>query len=208
MKTDIENYIASLDKSRNTRESYHRDLTQLRDFLAAHPDSIPADYIEDLKSRKSPATVVRVLASLNGFFRYEMSLGRMQTNPLEGIRPPQIPPKEKRIFTFTETPRGYSAKAVRDRAMIALQQETGLKATAILTMTLEELKNLPLTSETRDILDDYIYGSRDEILKGNKTEILFPNLGGAPMSRQGYWKIMKQYGTYKTPATNYGEQHA
>lgn len=40
---------------------------------------------------------------------------------------------------------------------------------------------------------EYLLGARMMFLKENDTDILFTNYAGEPMSRQGFWKLMKTY---------------
>ena len=43
-------------------------------------------------------------------------------------------------------------------------------------------------------LETYIVKARDELVGKLETNIFFTNLAGEPMSRQGFWKIIKSYG--------------
>ena len=45
----------------------------------------------------------------------------------------------------------------------------------------------------RAALDDYILHSRGEMLKNSAEHALFVNCNGTKLSRQGFWKIIKQY---------------
>ena len=45
----------------------------------------------------------------------------------------------------------------------------------------------------RAALDDYILHSRGEMLKNSTEHALFVNCNGTKLSRQGFWKIIKQY---------------
>ena len=197
MRSRVENYILSLNKSKNTIDSYRRDLNQMCDFLETNSDRTPADYAAMIIQQRPASSAVRILASMNGFFRNEVINGNETTNPIEEIVPPHVEKKEKRKFDFNRMPSGYSAKSVRDRAMIAVQRDTDMKVTALLELKTGDVTELRLSSETKGILEDYIYGSRDCILNGNKTDRLFINMNGKSMSRQGFWKIMKEYGDYQ-----------
>ena len=87
-KSSIENYIAQLDKSGNTLQSYQRDLMQMNDYLAANPDKTVADFAELVASKKATSTASRVFSSLNSFFKYLVSTGSMGHNPMDGITAP------------------------------------------------------------------------------------------------------------------------
>lgn len=198
-KTEIENYINSLEKSQNTCMAYSRDLLQMETFLQLNPDKTVREYAEDIISGKASSTVSRVYSSMNGFFRYLLDQGKIESNPMEGLSAPKIIRNPRRELTEEEKtvlknmPKGYGDKAVRDRAMIAVMFDTGLKVSAIINLTLEDMQELQLTGETRSILDDYIYGSRDALLAGKNCDRLFANCDGNPLSRQGFWKIIRKY---------------
>lgn len=195
----IENYIAQLDKSQNTRQSYKRDLVQMNDYLQEHPDKTVADYARYIAAEKATSTASRVFSSINSFFRYLISSGIITENPMDGIVAPKVIKNPRRLLTneektvLKEMPKGYSDKAVRDRAMISVMFDTGLKVSRIISLKLEDVKNLNLPLETQVALDDYIYGSRESLLNGNDCDRLFANCDGKPLSRQGFWKVIKKY---------------
>ncbi len=179
--------------------AYSRDLLQMETFLQLNPDKTVREYAEDIISGKASSTVSRVYSSMNGFFRYLLDQGKIESNPMEGLSAPKIIRNPRHELTEEEKtilrnmPKGYGDKAVRDRAMIAVMFDTGLKVSSIINLTLEDVQELQLTGETRLILDDYIYGSRDALLAGNNCDRLFANCDGNPLSRQGFWKIIRKY---------------
>ena len=200
-KKDIENYIKSLNKSENTKISYRRDLLQLMEFLKADKQNTVHLFLEEIKATKASTSVSRIYSSLNGYFKWAWE-NKIEENNLMAleIAPPVIK-KEKRVpdaeavEKIISMPKGYSAKAVRDRTMLRLIAETGMKASEIIDYRIKDADKIKLSKEGRSMLDDYMYGSRDELVRTNKKcDRLFPNCDGKPMSRQGFWKMMKSYG--------------
>ena len=53
---------------------------------------------------------------------------------------------------------------------------------------------IPMGRLCRKAMEDYILDVRDKMLRGKETEALFVNYMGEAMTRQGLWKIMKEYG--------------
>ena len=200
-KEQIENFISQLDKSRNTILSYRRDLMQMEDYLETNPEKDVRDYALYIADGKSTASLSRIYSSMNVFFRSLVLNGTLEKNPMDDIVPPKVIKNPRHSFTEEEKiilksmPKGYSDKAVRDRAMIAIMLDTGMKVSAILSLTPDDIKKLELPEETRIIVDDYIYGSRESLLAGNACDRLFANCDGKPMSRQGFWKVIKKYTT-------------
>lgn len=198
-REQIENYIAGLGKSKNTCESYRRDLNQMDEFLNANKDMTVVDYANKIKEEKKASSVARIYSSMNGFFRYMKQNGLVDENPMDGITAPRVVSNPRHEFTEKEKenmrqmPKGYGDKAVRDRAMMAVMFDTGYKVSRIIDLKMNEVGMLALSSESKAILEDYIYGTRSSILNGKECDNLFTNCDGRPMTRQGFWKIIKTY---------------
>ena len=54
---------------------------------------------------------------------------------------------------------------------------------------------IPVYTDARKLLTTYIQDARRKILSetGENTDVLFVNCNGTPMTRQGFWKIIKAY---------------
>ena len=52
---------------------------------------------------------------------------------------------------------------------------------------------IPFGSQAKKALQQYMHTVRDGFLKGQESEVLFTNCSGKPMSRQGFWKVLKHY---------------
>jgi integrase/recombinase XerD len=53
---------------------------------------------------------------------------------------------------------------------------------------------IPFNNAAKQALNKYLKEAREEMVKGEKHDILFSNCSGGPMSRQGFWKLIKYYG--------------
>jgi len=198
-RAEIENYIDRLGKSSNTCESYRRDLIQMEAFLCANEGAQVRDYARLIADTKAASSVARIYSALNGFFRYMTTCGKMDANPMEGITAPKIVKNPRPVYDdarkseIVAMPKGYGNKAVRDRAMFAVMFDTGYKVTRLIGLKMSDVDGLEVSAETKAILDDYIYGTRDQMLAGQESDLLFTNCTGRPMSRQGFWKVFKSY---------------
>ena len=107
-----------------------------------------------------------------------------------------------------EQPSGNSAKELRDKAMLELLYATGIRVTELITLKLSDVnvgmsfilcrdankeRVIPFGNAARQALIKYIEEARDGMLEDKRTEILFVNCSGLPMSRQGFWKLIKFY---------------
>ena len=53
---------------------------------------------------------------------------------------------------------------------------------------------IPFGKGAKQALRTYLDKARSSLLKGRACEWLFTNCSGQPMSRQGFWKLIKYYG--------------
>ncbi|HIZ59922.1 MAG TPA: tyrosine-type recombinase/integrase, partial [Candidatus Dorea faecipullorum] len=51
----------------------------------------------------------------------------------------------------------------------------------------------PIDKQALKALRTYLKNGREPLLKGRDSDVLFPNISGKKMSRQGFWKILKGY---------------
>jgi integrase/recombinase XerD len=53
---------------------------------------------------------------------------------------------------------------------------------------------IPMGEKAMEAIRDYLTSGRLQLTKGKNSPYLFLNSSGGPMSRQGFWKIIKKYG--------------
>ena len=174
-------------------------------------------FLHELKiSGKSAATVNRKLASLRAFFNYLIEAGLMKDNPTTAIRSPRIDRKNLEYLTIEEVDRLLSVpddsiKGIRDRAILELLYATGIRVSELIDADVSDInlrmgfitcagekskpRIVPLGWPARAALENYIYDGRSALIKGNKDETaLFVNYYGKRITRQGLWKLLKEYG--------------
>ena len=208
----------------NTEVSYQRDLLQMAAFLrekGIHEASKVTKtslnsyilYLE--KEGKATTTISRVLASMKAFFHYEVSYGRIHRDPAELLKAPRVEKKAPTILTVDEVncllaqPGGEAPKEIRDKAMLELLYATGIRVSELIHLRVEDVnlsvgfitcrdgmkeRTVPFGKVAKQSLLNYMDQARQTLLKGNESEWLFTNCNGKPMSRQGFWKIIKYYG--------------
>ncbi len=52
---------------------------------------------------------------------------------------------------------------------------------------------VPFGNKAKEALTLYLKEAREQLTKGNEGDTLFVNCSGKPMSRQGFWKLIKIY---------------
>ena len=209
--------------SKSTMSSYERDLKRLAAFLAAKGIHAPEDvtatslnsYILFLEREGfSTATVSRNVASMKAFFHYLCDTDRRFQDPTSQIRAPRIDRKAPEILTVEEVeslleqPDPEMPKGIRDKAMLELLYATGMRVTELITLKTEDLNQrlsyvicrdgerervIPYGPNAREALEIYLGSARKELLNEGDSVYLFVNCSGHLMSRQGFWKLIKQY---------------
>lgn len=209
--------------SENTRLSYRRDLMKMvayfkskgidDAFLVTEQDMTSyLLYLE--KNAFTAATISRNIASMKAFFHYFVKEGKMAHNPAESLKAPKIVKKAPEILTPVEVvklldqPSGDTPKDLRDKAMLELLYATGMRVTELITLKTTDLnlamgyvechdadkeRIIPFGNEAKQALLKYLAHSREVMVDNKEESALFVNCSGVPMSRQGFWKLIKHY---------------
>lgn len=210
--------------SANTVQAYLRDIRHFADFVSGRgigdvSDASNAEvvaYLMNLKTAgRSRSTVNRKLASIRIFFDFLQKEGLVKTNPADDIKSPKIEKREIEFLSIEEIERLMSLpdrtqKGMRDRAILELLYATGIRASEIIQMKTGDVnlrmgfikcdgqhskaRIIPMGRLCRKAMEDYMLSIRDKMLRGREHDALFVNYMGEPMTRQGLWKVMKEYG--------------
>lgn len=209
--------------SNNTEMSYRRDLEKVRLFLEARgiTDVRKAsakdlqEYISSLEGQHfAAATVSRNIASIKAFFHYLESEGILSEDISGVLKAPKIEKKIPEILSMEEVvrlleqPSGNTPKEIRDKAMLELLYATGIRVSELISLQLTDVnmragsiicrdrnkeRIIPFGKAAKKALAKYLNGTREEMLENKKADALFVNCSGQPMSRQGFWKLIKYY---------------
>ena len=209
--------------SANTEMSYKRDLEKVQHFMVSRGIGKTADisrqdledYVKYLEDNKfAAATVSRNIASLKAFYHYMVQDGIVTEDISESLKAPKIEKKVPEIMSpdevvrLLEQPSGSSPKEIRDKAMLELLYATGIRVTELITLKLSDVnmpmsfilcrdrnkeRIIPFGTAAKNALVNYLDGTRDEMLENKSSDVLFANCSGQPMSRQGFWKLIKYY---------------
>lgn len=177
---------------------------------------VVAYLLELKKDGKSAATVNRRLASLRSFFEFLTEKGHLSRNPAAGIKSPRIQRKEIEYLTVPEIEKilalpDHSVKGIRDRALLELLYASGMRVSEIAGADLPDLnlrigfiisggehgkaRIIPLGRPARAALEAYCYEARPKLVREKQEEqqALFVNYSGQRLTRQGIWKLIKEY---------------
>lgn len=209
--------------SQNTEVSYKRDLKKLEEFLTEQgverEEQISAAllnsyvlYLEN--SRFAPASVSRNVASVRAFFRFLYRKHVIEEDPSEQLKAPKVEKKMPEILSVSEVelllqqPAAHTSKGMRDRAMLELLYATGMRVSELIHLKVEDVnlnlgyvtcsdgereRIIPFGKICTDALREYLDKARNSLVGEQEVEELFTNCSGKPMSRQGFWKVLKAY---------------
>lgn len=211
------------ETSTNTELSYRRDLKKVIVFLHARnltewvdvSEEALKDYITSMGEQHfAAATISRNIASIKALFHFMAQEGIVKKDITDGLKAPKIEKKIPEILTMDEVirlleqPSGNSHKEIRDKAMLELLYATGIRVTELITLKVSDV-NLPMSfiicrdahkervipfgKAAKEALIRYLTEAREQMIEDKSSDILFCNFSGAPMSRQGFWKLIKFY---------------
>lgn len=209
--------------SKNTLESYTRDLSKYRSYLEQHgyrdvtkvTETAVLNYLLALqKAGGASSTVSRSLASIRSFYHYLQGSKKIANDPTQGIPSFKVEKKLPQILTSQEVdlllkqPKCVDMKGYRDKAMLELLYATGMRVSELISLTLDDIdlnvgyikcrhaekeRVVPIYMAAQDAVRDYLNKARPQLVHDANERILFLNLSGSKMTRQGFWKIIKQY---------------
>ncbi len=203
----------------NTARAYVQDVLQFADFLDGNilkTNASDADaYIRHLVSRgRAASTTARTISSLHAFFHFLYMQGVIRENPTERLSKPKYEKRLPVVLTSMEVelllaqPNPTTPKGCRDKAMLELLYATGLRVSELCGLNIDAVKPrrgflichtggqnrmVPVGKPALYAVAEYIKTARPVLLAGRDELALFVNVGGARLSRQGFWKLVKGY---------------
>ena len=209
--------------SENTVMSYRRDLKKWADYMneigVSSIQEVTAEHLESfvrfLEQKKfKAATISRNIASIKAFYHYLFKQRLIEEDISDTLHAPKVEKKLPQIMTMEdavrliEQPSGDKPKDLRDRAMLELLYATGIRVSELINLKLSDInlqmgylicrdenkeRMIPFGNKAKNALFRYLEKGRDAMLLEYEAEELFVNCSGLPMSRQGFWKLIKYY---------------
>ncbi len=206
--------------SPRTVEAYHRDLTQFNAWLVGQRlqlDGVERAALRNyLGARRdgglSPRSAARALSTLRGFFRFLVRTEVLSADPTANLRSPslwQTVPhalSSDEIDALLAAPDTSTTLGLRDLAMLETLYATGLRVSELVGLTRDRVRLdpgfvrvigkgrkerlVPLGRSAISSIDDYLEHARSK-LNHRRLPQLFLNHRGGPLTRQGFWKILR-----------------
>ncbi len=170
-----------------------------------------------MSSGLSPRSVARSVACVRGFYRFLAVESGEEQSAADDLRPPRAWPALPKCLSLEEVdrllaqPDTSTPRGLRDKALIEVLYATGLRVSELLTLRAGDLnleegyltcigkgdkqRMVPLGQEAVEWVRRYLRDGRSGLLHKRASPWLFVNArDGGPLSRVGFWKVLKEYG--------------
>ncbi|SDY59670.1 integrase/recombinase XerD [Evansella caseinilytica] len=202
-RRDLTSYLTYLQ--------YHSGATGLAEVTR----TMILQFLYQLKDEgKATTTLARTLSSIRSFHFFLIREGHVTTDPSLHIEMPRAEKRLPKVLSTSEVEALLVASVnkplldLRNKAMLELLYATGIRVSELCHLQLSDIhlqmgfircigkgnkeRIIPLGSVASSVLERYIREARPQLLKKQRHDILFVNHHGRQLSRQGFWKIIKQ----------------
>ena len=209
--------------SLNTLQSYRRDIEQyityleginLHNISSTNKTTVIAYLLHLQKKGRATSTISRNLASIRSFYQYAAKNKILDLDPTAELESPKVEKKLPQILStqevelLLEQPKCVDLKGYRDKAMLELLYATGIRVSELISLNLADInvemsfikcnkgtreRMIPIGSIAVSALQEYLSKSRPLLIQKSDEKALFVIINGKRLTRQGFWKIIKQY---------------
>ncbi|MEC5422335.1 site-specific tyrosine recombinase XerD [Virgibacillus sp. C22-A2] len=201
-KRDLKNYMNYIDKVTNKASWDTVTRNDIVGFLYLLKDS-----------GKSSSTISRHVSSIRSFHQFLIREQIAELDPSLHIETPKKARQLPDVLSMKDVEKllmihGDNPLAIRNKAMLELLYATGLRVSELITLNVSDLhltmgfvqclgkgskeRIVPLGNVANKAVEDYLQQARRVLTKKNLDDnVLFVNQHGRPLTRQGFWKILK-----------------
>ena len=163
----------------------------------------------------SARTRARHLVSIRGLYRFLVQEKVLKKNPAKLIDLPKVSLKLPDVLSVEEvslllgTPDSSKPVGARDTAMLELLYAAGLRVSELVNLKLQDInleagfvrvlgkgskeRVVPIGLHAKEKLMYYLENSRKILLKNQASPYLFVARATKPITRQGFWKLLRRY---------------
>ena len=232
MEEDIKSFLDYLASERkyspNTLAAYHSDLLQLASHIKPETSGgdigagkldieILSSYMHSLQERKyALSTVARKVAAAKSFLKYMVQKGKWKGDQKPDLASPQVNRPTRELLSVSEIRRFLAepakistTEAKRDKAMLELLYATGLRASELMALNVDDIdlkknnvrcrgrgsrvRTVPIDQHIAKIVREYLLEVRPKLLNNEIEVAVFLNRRGERLTRQGFWQIIQGY---------------
>lgn len=216
--------------SENTIKAYNNDLKKFKNFIENKTinnidENNIKDYIKYLnKENNDTRTISHNISTLRSFYKFLLIEKKVNKNPMEYIELPKTKKSLPKTLSIEEIDKLLDinltdAFSFRNKAMLELMYSSGLRVSELINVKIHDIdvsnciirimgkgskeRIVPLGDYAIRYIELYLKEYREKLIKRELNDYLFLNNHGAKMTRQGFFKILKQIAKEKNIKTNF-----
>lgn len=202
---DLKSYIQDLSESQQIKSL--QDVERIH--ILAH--------LQNLKSSgHSARTLARHISSIRSFHQFLLREKVSTGDPTVHLEMPQQDRTLPKILSIEEieelleAPNRSKPQGLRDRAMLELLYASGMRISECISLSIEDVhltmgfvrcygkggkeRIIPLGRTALGAVEEYLREGRPKLAKKEiRTDALFINQRGIGLTRQGFWKLLKEH---------------
>lgn len=209
--------------SGNTLDAYGADLRRFSSFLADRGIGAGkftrTDFLDHLTRLRdaglSARSTARHVSTLRAFFRFLVREGVLAASPVSGVKAPRLGRPLPKYLTLSQVdrllaaPDGHTPEGIRDRAMLTIMYASGLRASEVVTLRLENVdanagflyvlgkggkeRVVPVADVALSVLGEYLGSARQRFLGKRSSNDLFLSRRGKAITRQTLWNRIRRW---------------
>src|SRR5208282_1285352 len=210
--------------SNNTMLAYRQDMQRFAGFMneqqVALKDATRSDVVDFLcalyQGGLNCRSVARYQATIRNFYRFCVTEGVIQEDPVATIDSPKIRPGLPHFLSVADVerllaqPDGSTPIGLRDKAMIEVMYSTGLRVSELCALRVADIQMnsgslrcigkgnkervVPVGRKALGIVQQYLNESRPKMLRLGASPYLFLNKFGGKIGRIQVWQLLRKYG--------------
>lgn len=217
--------------SLNTINAYKNDLEKYYKYMKNNNKTIDTitrkeieSYLKYLNTEKlSMSTISHNISTIRSFYKFLAIDKNLKNNPIELIELPKLKKRIPKVLSEEDINKLLTIKCnnnfdIRNKAMLELMYSTGVRVSELINISIYDIdltedsvrifgkgskeRIVPLGDIALESLKDYLK-VRKEMLKKENNDFLFLNNHGKKLTRQGFFKIIKNIAKEKNIKTEF-----
>lgn len=205
----IKSYLADLHQYQAFLEKYHQ-ITKPQQIEKKHIEG----FLKSMKRQVSSKSLARKLTAIKSFHHFLMIEKEVSSDIAKSFAAPKIEKSLPKVLSVDEVVSileqvdKTKPLGLRNAALLELIYGSGLRVSELLDIQMEDIhlnqgyvivrgkgnkeRMVPISDMSTIALRNYIVKSRESLMKGKPSNVLFINNEGNRLSRQGFFKILKK----------------
>lgn len=224
LKIDKKYSINTINAYKNDLEKYYRFMQSKNKNIDNITKKEIEGYLKYLNEEKlSMSTISHNISTIRSFYKFLAIDKNLKNSPIELIELPKLKKRIPKVLSEEDINKLLTIKCnnnfdIRNKAMLELMYSTGVRVSELVNLTIYDIdltediikvfgkgskeRIVPLGDMALESLKDYLK-IRKEMLKKESTDYLFLNNHGKKLTRQGFFKIIKNIAREKGIKTEF-----